>query len=67
MKKSEIIVGGHYIARVSNKFVTVRVDTIRETDTYVVTNLTTGRKTTFRSIDPPYLIGLRDGPLGGLA
>lgn len=30
MKKSEIKVGGEYTARVSGKFVTVRVDSIRE-------------------------------------
>lgn len=56
MKKSEIKVGGHYTAKVSNKIVTVRVDSIRERDgykkmetVYNVTNLTTGRTTTFRS------------------
>ena len=58
MKKSEIEIGGMYVARVSSKFTTVRVDAIRESfainkDTgrivYDVTNLTTGRKLTFRS------------------
>lgn len=57
MKKSEIKVGGLYKAKVSNRLTTVRVDAIREwgapsvgTGTrYDVTNLTTGRKTTFRS------------------
>src|SRR5688572_4524638 len=61
MKKSEIVQGGHYIARVSGKLTTVRVDAIRETQSYRahhphtpttmydVTNLATGRKTTFRS------------------
>ena len=56
VNKSEIKVGGHYTAKVSNKIVTVRVDSIRERDgykkmetVYNVTNLTTGRTTTFRS------------------
>lgn len=30
MKKSQIVVGGTYLARVSGKFVNVRVDAIRE-------------------------------------
>lgn len=59
MKKTEIRIGGLYTARVSGKFVTVRVDAIRqcyvgynsatEQTRYDVTNLTTGRTTTFRS------------------
>lgn len=64
MKKSEIRVGGHYTAKVNDKLVTVRVDNIRssrswstaidyqtprEQTIYDVTNLTTGRTTTFRS------------------
>ena len=59
MKKHEIIVGGHYTARVSENLVIVRVDNIRnkfmggpqggERTSYDVTNLKTGRKTTFRS------------------
>ena len=63
MKKSEIHVGGYYVAKVGGKLTTVRVDVIREepvayvgpyttktmTWRYDVTNLTTGRKTTFRS------------------
>ena len=60
MKKSEIKVGGHYLAKVGGRVVTVRVDVIRaalsrlsgagkEGTFYDVTNLTTGRKTTFRS------------------
>lgn len=60
MKKAEIKVGGRYHARISGKFVVVRVDRIDDgfpsrsprggTAThYAVTNLTTGRKTTFRS------------------
>lgn len=60
MRKSEIVVGGHYTARVSGKFVTVRVDAIRveygsqfrgtrEVSIYDVTNLTTKRRITFRS------------------
>lgn len=69
MKAKEIKVGGRYVAKVSNKLVTVRVDAIREVAGHVsagsylgwtqrrvadkvvydVTNLTTGRKTTFRS------------------
>lgn len=56
MKKSEIRVGGVYLAKVSDKITRVRVDQIRECggfdksrQMYDVTNLTTGRKTTFRS------------------
>ena len=60
MKKDQIKVGGLYTARISGKFVTVRVDAIRErldprgmgyaqVTVYDVTNLSTGRKTTFRS------------------
>lgn len=58
MKKSEIRVGGVYLAKVSDKITRVRVDAIRESwhpvysickMYYDVTNLTTGRKTTFRS------------------
>ena len=60
MKKDEIRVGGLYLAKVSGNVVTVRVDTIRisgpyfagggrEVTVYDVTNLSTGRKTTFRS------------------
>lgn len=57
MKKSEIKVGGHYQAKVSNNLVTVRVDNIRSvqgfsksrTQVYDVTNIKTGRNTTFRS------------------
>jgi len=58
MKASQIHVGGHYLARVSGKFVTVRVDRIYETANvfvsrskmaYSVTNLSTGRKLVFRT------------------
>ena len=61
MKKSEIRVGGFYTAKVSNNLVTVRVDQINEhaqtvrggalvdSTVYHVTNMATGRKTTFRS------------------
>lgn len=67
MKANEIKVGGKYIAKVSGKLTTVRVDMIRETTkrgrssgysglpTYVdgvvyeVTNLKTGRRTTFKT------------------
>ncbi len=59
MKAKEIVVGGKYVARISGKLTTVRVDQIRargpigrvarETIVYDVTNLSTGRKTTFRS------------------
>lgn len=61
MKKQDIKVGGRYLAKVNNKIVTVRVDAIRETGAdwhnpngrsvtrYDVTNLETGRATTFRS------------------
>lgn len=66
MKASQIQVGGNYVARVSGRLVTVRVDGIREVakyrrtnysgqsetrlaTVYDVTNLSTGRKLTFRS------------------
>lgn len=56
MKKSEIKVGGCYIAKVSGRLTTVRVDEItthagikRDEQRYHVTNLVTGRRTTFRS------------------
>lgn len=58
MKKAEIKKGGLYTARVSGRFVTVRVDAIRaragygsikDATVYDVTNLATGRRTTFRS------------------
>lgn len=56
MKKDQIKVGGVYEAMVSGKLVPVRVDAVRDWDTsvgsgtrYDVTNLKTGRKTTFRS------------------
>lgn len=61
MKKSQIKVGGFYVAMVSDKLVTVRVDKIREDGVtgygstardatrYDVTNMSTGRTTTFRS------------------
>lgn len=64
MLKKDIKVRGHYVAKVGNNLTTVRVDAIREVDgfrgassgrtypsytCYDVTNLKTGRKTTFRS------------------
>lgn len=64
MKQKEIKVGGIYKAKVSNKIVSVKVTEIEESCTgsykvghpkpkrrtlYHVTNLSTGRKTTFRS------------------
>lgn len=57
MKKSEIKIGGIYVAKVSNKLVNVRVDSIktvpsygdRTTTRYGVTNLATWRQTSFRS------------------
>lgn len=59
MKKNEIQVGGLYTAKVANKVTTVRVDAIREmrglgmgnpcNTRWDVTNMVTGRKTTFRS------------------
>lgn len=56
MKKNEIKVGGLYTARVGGRYATVRVDAIRDQSgwqrdctVYDVTNLDTGRKTTFRS------------------
>jgi hypothetical protein len=60
MKAKDIVVGGKYVAKVSGKLANVRVDAIhtrqsgfgptaRDQTVYDVTNLTTGRKTTFRS------------------
>lgn len=60
MKAQDIQVGKTYRAKVNNRIVTVRVDRIstvgmrsggslRDRATYHVTNLSTGRKTTFRS------------------
>lgn len=67
MKRDEVKVGGLYLAKVSGKVTTVRLDAIREItklsssrdydgkakyrdgEMFDVTNITTGRKTTFRS------------------
>lgn len=51
MKAAEIKVGGVYTAKVNGKLTTVRVDVIWHYPAtyYDVTNLTTGRQTTFRS------------------
>jgi hypothetical protein len=65
MKKSEVKVGGYYTAKVSGRLTVVRVDAVRERPTYRnpltqtkvgraslmydVTNMTTGRHTTFHS------------------
>lgn len=58
MKAAEIEVGGKYLARVSGKFVTVRVNEIgerfnslsgRSSKVYHVTNLDTARRLVFRS------------------
>jgi hypothetical protein len=52
MKKADIRVDRLYTAKVAGKFTTVRVDKIEESGRltyYRVTNLTTGRKTTFHS------------------
>ena len=57
MKLKDIKVGGHYLAKVSGKLTTVRVEDIRQVRTWNnwdktridVTNLATGRKSTFRS------------------
>lgn len=55
MKRNEIKIGGHYLARVGGKMATVRVDQVRDHEwpsvwtEYCITSLATGRKTTFRS------------------
>lgn len=57
MTKDQVTVGGEYIAMVSDKLVTVRVDRIysanrfnkKDSTCYDVTNLSTGRKLTFKS------------------
>jgi len=79
MKKSEIRVGGEYAAKVAGNLTTVRVDRIEDYDSnyfgksgtcYHVTNLRTGRKTTFRSaakfrceVKPPTIV-VRTRPVG---
>lgn len=75
MKKKDIVVGGLYKAKISNKIVTVRVTDIREGSTgtrsqtyYSVVNLTTTRTVTFRSAakfrepayaEPRFMVGDR--------
>ncbi len=58
MKKSEIKAGCHYTAKVSNKLVVIRVDSIEDRPSYpkggmrtrfFCTNTATGRQVTFRS------------------
>lgn len=57
MTKDQVTVGGEYLAMVSDKLVTVRVDRIysanrfnkKDSTCYDVTNLSTGRKLTFKS------------------
>jgi hypothetical protein len=57
MKLGEIQPNGKYLAKVSGKLVTVRVDAIRDATDFKgravkrfdVTNLSTNRRTTFRS------------------
>lgn len=52
MKANQIVKGGHYSARISGNFTTVVVNEILERNgrtVYDVTNLTTGRRVTFRS------------------
>jgi len=52
MEADQIQVGGTYQAKVNNKLTTVRVDAIDDTSSgtrYHVTNLTTNRKTVFKS------------------
>ena len=63
MRKNQIQAGGKYTAKVSGKLTTVRVDKIRtrsgygsqkDRTVYDVTNLSTGRKTTFSSAQKSY-------------
>jgi hypothetical protein len=53
MKAKDIVSGKHYRAKVSGKLVTVRVDEIRRSGRdkklFLVTNLSTNRRMTFRS------------------
>ena len=76
MKLKDIKVGNRYVAKVSGKLTTVRVDAIkmvgsirgtgRDAWAYEVTNLSTGRKITFRSarrfrgLPPRYWLGVQD-------
>lgn len=81
MKKSQIKVGGLYKASVNGKIVTVRVDEIKDSNiygpvktSYDVTNMSTGRRTSFRSASKfreevtvaQAEEGLRTDPLGQL-
>lgn len=62
MKMNEIRVGGLYRAKVSGVIATVRVDRIDDTRTtgpYHITNLRTGRRTTFRTA-AKFLVEVRD-------
>ena len=54
MQAKDLKIGGHYLAKVSGKLTTVRIDSIRENRwnrsiTYAVTNLATGRQVSFHS------------------
>ena len=64
MKKKEIIPGGVYLAKVSNRIVKVRVDTVSDNGgrtIYGVTSLLTHRKLTFRSAQRFRSIAPHDG------
>jgi len=72
MKKNQIETGGKYVAKVSGKIVTVRVDSIedkwgtlrdRSVTRYNITNLDTGRKTIFKSAQRFRRIARPVGPL----
>jgi len=48
MKKSEVLIGAVYIAKVSGKLARVRVDQISELGGWTATNVRTGRKVHIR-------------------
>jgi hypothetical protein len=53
MRAKDVMIGGRYLAKVSGRIVVVRVDQIRDglsgRKRYDVTNMATGRTTSFRS------------------
>lgn len=49
MRKNEIKVGGHYIAKVSNKVVTVRIVATHPSGGWIAVNVDTGRSCRIRT------------------
>lgn len=44
MKKAEVVIGGRYVAKVSDRRVIVRIDRVSEYGGWWATNLKTGRE-----------------------